>query len=133
MGIFWKFVIFFSVFIVTVPITAMLSKTVIGFIFSIIVTLAFPIYLKFFNTEFIGIGDIDPYIPLAGYIFYSLHIIFSGEYEHETKDGKRDKRYKNNEWQDYHDEETQVMNMWMALSSFSALLTFGLLDYFKLF
>ena len=130
MEIFWKCMIVLAVFIVAVPVTSLLAESVIGFIFSVLITLAFPIYIKFYHPKFFGLESVDPYIPLVIFIFFSLQIMLSGEYEHETKDGKKDRRYKNNEWIEDHDEETRDMQLGIFFSSLVSIVLFGLLDYY---
>tara|TARA_B110000263_G_C14879434_1_gene316662 strand:- start:34 stop:432 length:399 start_codon:yes stop_codon:yes gene_type:complete len=130
MGFFWKLMIVLGVFIIAVPITSLLAKSILGFIFSVLIILAFPIYIKFYHANFFGLETFDPYIPLIVFIFFSLQIMLSGQHEHETKDGGKDKRYKNNEWVEAHDEETREMQLGIFFSSLVALLIFALLDYF---
>tara|TARA_B100001142_G_scaffold324347_1_gene375929 strand:+ start:2529 stop:2927 length:399 start_codon:yes stop_codon:yes gene_type:complete len=130
MGIFWKLMIVLGVFIIAVPVTSLLAESILGFILAVLIILAFPIYIKFYHANFFGLENLDPYIPLVVFLFFSLQIMLSGQYEHETKDRKKDRRYKNNEWVEDHDEETREMQLGIFFSSLVALLIFGLLDYY---
>ena len=120
-------IIFFVVLIAVWAITSIIiaKKSLVSFLGALIITLIFPIYVKFFNTDFYTLGDTSPYSSLWFHLVFSLQVIFSGNYDHERLDGKRDERYKNNQWNELFDFS---IKLWIILLPVCALILFALLD-----
>ena len=132
-GMFWKFFLLLLFFIISVPIMALLTQVAYGFLISMGIMLCYPIYIKFFNPDFFGLGTLDPYIPLLIFMFFAFQIMVGGSYEHENQDGSRDKRFKDNEFEYEHDDEAREGGSAVFFASLISFILFGLLDYFQIF
>ncbi len=129
-AIFWKIFLLLLFFMIALFILAALTQIEYGFFISIIIMLIYPMYIKFLNPNFFGLGRFDPYIPLLIFAFFAFQMMTAGSYEHANQDGSRDKRYKDNDFQHTHDEETRDGLASVFFAAIISLIFFGTLDYF---